>query len=137
MSKLYNTYLSLKKQDSQSIYLFKSGIFFIALDEDARTLSNTFNFKLTNLNNAIVKCGFPCSSFYKYCSLFQNYNFTVRIIDPDSNILYGLNEYHQSENITNLLETIRSVDVDNLSVSEAYQFITDLKNKVIEINNLE
>ena len=56
MSKLYNTYLALKKQDSQTIYLFKSGIFFIAIDDDARTLSNAFDFKLSNLNNDILKC---------------------------------------------------------------------------------
>jgi len=137
LSKLYNTYLSLKKQDSKSIYLFKSGIFFIALDEDARILSDAFNFKLTNLNDSIVKCGFPCSSFYKYYSLFQTNNFTVRIIEPDDNTLYSITEYQQKEAITELLSTISSIDIDTLSVSEAYQFITNLKNKIIEINKVE
>ena len=131
MSKLYNTYLSLKKQDSKSIYLFKSGIFFIA-----RTLSNAFDFKLSNLNNDILKCGFPCSSFYKYHSLFQSHNFTVRIIEPDSNTLYGISEYKQRKDITELLDFINSIDIDNLSVSKAYQLIEDLKNKVSEINNM-
>jgi DNA mismatch repair ATPase MutS len=136
LSKLYNTYLALKKQDSQTIYLFKSGIFFIAIDDDARTLSNAFDFKLSNLNNDILKCGFPCSSFYKYHSLFQSHNFTVRIIEPDSNTLYGISEYKQRKDITELLDFINSIDIDNLSVSKAYQLIEDLKNKVSEINNM-
>lgn len=33
MSKLYQTYVALKVQDSTQLYLFKSGIFYIFLDE--------------------------------------------------------------------------------------------------------
>lgn len=40
MSKLYNSYLELKEKNSNFIYLFKNGVFFIALDEDAIKLSN-------------------------------------------------------------------------------------------------
>lgn len=36
MSKLYNSYLELKEKDSNFIYLFKNGVFFIALYEDAK-----------------------------------------------------------------------------------------------------
>lgn len=136
MSKLYNTYLALKKQDSQTIYLFKSGIFFIAIDDDAHALSSTFDFKLSNLNSDIVKCGFPCSSFYKYYSLFQSHNLTVKIIEPDTNTSYGVNEYKQKKDITKLLEFINSIDIDNLSVYKAYKLIEDLKSKVAEINNM-
>ena len=50
MSKLANLYKILKNKDSSTLYLLKSGIFYIALDEDALTLSDLFNFKLTDLN---------------------------------------------------------------------------------------
>lgn len=136
MSKLYNTYISLKKQDEQTIYLFKSGIFFIALDNDARILSNTFNFKLSNFTDTIVKCGFPCSSFYKYYTLFQSHNLNVKIIEPDDNTLYTVNEYKQKEDVTELLDYISSIDINNLSVSKAYELIEDLKNRAIKINDV-
>ena len=34
MSKIYNEYLRLKKDDSNKLYLFKSGKFYIFLGED-------------------------------------------------------------------------------------------------------
>ena len=71
MSKLYQTYVALKVQDSTQLYLFKSGIFYIFLDDDAKLISSLFNLKLTNLNSAIMKCGFPTSQLEKYSNLFK------------------------------------------------------------------
>ena len=62
MSKLFNNYILLKSQDCNKFYLFKSGIFYIFLDADARSMSQQFGFKLSNLNNSVVKCGFPTNS---------------------------------------------------------------------------
>ena len=47
-----------------------------------------------------------------------------------------MDEYKQRKDITELLDFINSIDIDNLSVSKAYQLIEDLKNKVSEINNM-
>ena len=60
MSKLYNQYLKLKSDTKEKniIYLFKSGIFYICLDEDARKMSDIFDFKITPINEDVVKCGF-------------------------------------------------------------------------------
>ena len=60
MSKLYNIYLEEKKKNRDILLLFKSGIFYIAIAEDAIKLSNLLHLKLTNLNDTIQKCGFPC-----------------------------------------------------------------------------
>lgn len=60
MSKLYEKYKSLKSENNDKLYLFKSGIFYIFLDEDAKKMSNFLNLKLTNLNESICKCRFPC-----------------------------------------------------------------------------
>ena len=135
MSKLYNTYLELKKKDEEIIYLFKSGIFFIALDDDAYTLSKFFHFKITNLTDTIVKCGFPCSSFDKYSNLFLLHNLKVKIIELSNKIIYPLKDYTQTIIITELLNDIKSIDINTLSIQEAYQFIENLKNKVTKINN--
>lgn len=135
MSKLYNTYLELKKQNNQTIYLFKSGIFFIALDEDARFLSDTFHLKLVNFSDTIVKCGFPCSSFNKYSNLFKSHSLDVQVIEATNNISYTLKEYSQSQSVTELLTFIHSANVNNLSVVEAYQFISDLQKMASNIEH--
>ena len=135
MSKLYNTYLELKKQDEEIIYLFKSGIFFIALDNDAYTLSKIFNFKLTNLTDTVLKCGFPCSSFNKYSKLFILHHLKIKIIELDNKVIYQFKDYVLNIKITELLNDIKSIDINTLSIQEAYQFIENLKNKVNKINN--
>ena len=80
MSKLFNNYILLKSQDCNKFYLFKSGIFYIFLDADARSMSQQFGFKLSNLNNSVVKCGFPTNSLDKYIEKFKIY-FSVKIYD--------------------------------------------------------
>lgn len=44
-SKLYNKYIQLKKDCPEKLYLFKSGIFYISLDEDAKNFLKYFNLK--------------------------------------------------------------------------------------------
>ena len=72
MSKLYNEYLKRKKIDNNKYYLFKSGLFYIFIDEDAKYISNITLLKLTNLNNNVVKCGFPSNSLDKYLDFLIN-----------------------------------------------------------------
>ena len=133
MSKLYNSYIELKKQNSNSIYLFKSGIFFIALDEDAKTLSNLFNFKLSNFTPTVIKCGFPCSSFEKYSKLFNACNLDIKLIEPGQSASTP-NNYNQNSRMKEIINSIKLIDINNLSVQEAYKFIEDLQKQVKEFN---
>ena len=128
MSRLYNLYLKLKKESSNTVYLFKSGIFYIALNDDAKLLSSKYNFKLTNLNSDVVKCGFPCSSFDKYYLLFNKDHISFRIIED--NTVFSSLDYIHNEKIKELISKIDVVSTDELSVAEAYRFIEDLKNIV-------
>lgn len=125
MSKLYDIYENLKKKDKDTVYLFKSGIFYIALDSDARKLSNIFNFKLSNLNDSVIKCGFPSNSLNKYLNLFRMHNIPVEIIED--NTIYSLKEYSQSSNLQNIISYIKKADIENFSISESYSFIEKLK----------
>lgn len=133
MSKLYSLYKDLKLNNNETIYLFKSGIFYIALADDAITLSHKFGFKLTNLNATVMKCGFPLSSTEKYIKLFENNNINFKLIDTNSNTIYTPKNYIVSNNINELIDSIISIDTDLLSVSECYKFIESLKMKSIEI----
>ena len=125
MSKLYDIYENLKKKDKDTVYLFKNGIFYIALDNDARKLSNIFNFKLSNLNDSVIKCGFPSNSLNKYLNLFRMHNIPVEIIED--NTIYSLKEYSKSSNLQNIISYIKKADIESFSISEAYSFIEKLK----------
>ncbi len=130
MSKLLNNYNNLKKQDSEILYLFKNGAFYIALEDDAKLLSKEFNLKITNLNETTIKCGFPCSSFDKYYLKLQNLNKDFKIIDKDT--ISSATAYFENQKVKNLINEIKSVDINNLSISEAYAFIEKLHNSIID-----
>lgn len=132
MSKLYDKYLNFKKQNPDQIYLFKSGIFYIALEDDALELSEQFNFKLTNLNDKVIKCGFPCSSINKYSHLFSLFNLNVKIIENSTN--FDLNNYAENEILSDIIHSIKNIDINNLSVKDSYKFIENLKQKVKNID---
>lgn len=137
MSKLYNIYLSLKSKDKTNIlekekylYLFKSGIFYICIDEDANIASSLLHLKLTKLNDTVVKCGFPINSLEKYSKLLSFTSYHFKIIDPDKNEIFTIKDYSTDDKIQKLLLKISNVNIDNLSVREAYDFIDNLKKFV-------
>ena len=138
MSKLIKMYKNLKTQNSEKIYLFKSGIFYIFLDEDAREMSKALDFKLTSLNDEFVKCGFPSNSFDKYMNLIKKLNYDVEIVNPNNNMPYPVKSYSENLDVSNLLNEIVSIDVDNLSVREAYSFLDKIKyecKKIMQSQN--
>ena len=133
MSKLYQTYAALKMQDSSYLYLFKSGIFYIFLDEDARKASNILNLKLTNLNENVVKCGFPIQSLEKYSNLIKLSNYNFKIVDTSKKETLTISDYSVDNNIQSLLLDIQNIDTDTLSIKEAYCFIDNIKQKASTI----
>lgn len=134
MSKLIEIYRSLKKQDSQTLYLFKSGIFYIFIDEDAKIMNKELNLKLTNLNNDIFKCGFPSNSLGKYFNILNSSSHKFKIIDTSNSLAFTLNDFSVNESIKTLINKLKAVNLDNLSVSEAYNFIENLKLDVDKLN---
>lgn len=127
MSKLLNTYNNLKKQNSDILYLFKNGAFYLAIEDDARFLSHNFNLKLVNLNSQAVKCGFPCSSFDKYYIMLNKLEKEFKIVDKDT--VSDVAVYLENEQVLSLLKQIEEIDLYNLSVSEAFAFIEKIKEK--------
>ena len=101
MSKLFNQYKSLKEKDNEKVYLFKSGIFYIAIDEDAQFLSDKIGFKLTNLNETTKKCGFPVSRIDYYKKIFDIGNINYELIEK-SQVNVDLKNNDLNKLITNL-----------------------------------
>ena len=63
MSKLHNAYLSMKKKDKNTIILFKSGMFYVSLENDARLVSSILNLKLTRIKFGYCKMQFSNKFF--------------------------------------------------------------------------
>lgn len=130
MSKLLNIYKKLKSENNDTLYLFKSGIFYIFLDEDAKKINKILNLKLTNFTDNVVKCGFPSSAINKYSNLLNQHDFRIEIIDTNNISTCNFKDFNKNESFKHLVNSIKQVDIDNLSVSEAYKFIEDLKMQV-------
>lgn len=133
MSKLFEIYKNLKQNDNETLYLFKSGIFYIFLDNDAKIINKILGLKLTNLNDKIVKCGFPSNSLQKYIRLLSSANYKIKIIDNSTNTSFKLKDFIISADNLELLKTISNVNEDNLSIKDAFEFISNIKNNAIKI----
>lgn len=122
MSKLYDNYLKLKKESSSKYYLFKSGNFYIFIDEDAKKISEITTLKLTNLTNDILKCGFPKNTLDKYISIFKNLNINIEIIDE------------VKTNLTNdkIIKKLKSIDINSITPLKALNILHELKDSIDE-----
>lgn len=138
MSKLYNYYTILKMQNPNKFFLFKCGIFFIFLDEDAKTMSKILNLKLGNLNNEIVKCGFPEVSLNKYLNILESLNFDVEIVSSTESSTINPQKYLDNTKIENIVQKILELDIDKLSISQTYDFLNKIQKELSEIfcNNI-
>lgn len=136
MGKLFNTYKNLKMKNSEKIYLFQSGIFYIFLDDDAKLMSSILNLKLTNLSPEVVKCGFPVNSINKYINIFNNLNYDIEIVQ-NSNVpsVITPNNYIANQNILKFIEFVSSISPDTLSISEAYDLLNQLKQDSLNLLN--
>ena len=104
MSKLLTTYTNLKKQDNETFYLFKIGLFYNFINEDASIMSNLLHLKITNLSPAIIKCGFPNNSFDKYMKVLLSLPYKIKIIDSlENNTLFELKNFETNKKIKELI----------------------------------
>ena len=124
MSKIYLKYLKLKESNNLKYYLFKSGNFYIFIDEDAKKISSITTLCLTNLNNDIVKCGFPVNSINKYISIFNNLNIDIEII-------YNIEE-NSNNNINIIIKKLKKIDIENITPIKSLNILKELKDLINE-----
>lgn len=126
MSKMYKRYLELKKLNSKDIYLFKSGIFYLFLDNDAQKMAPLLNLKLTNLNETILKCGFPVNNLNKYLDIIKNLGYTIKIVESVNSSPLSDSNFLTNSSIKKLVMDLASIEADTLSIKEAYSLIENL-----------
>ena len=125
--------MQLKKENADTIYAFKSGIFYIFLDEDAEFISTKLGLKLTPLNETIVKCGFPVSKLSKYMDLLEEASINYKIIDKDLEIVQNIESHLEDNETINIINTIKKLDLNNISPMEALNILVNLQNKLIKM----
>lgn len=118
MSKLYNEYLRLKKIDSNKLYLFKSGKFYIFLGDDCDLINEYLVLKKTSFSKETNKCGFPINSLEQYLKVFNNHKLNVEIVDE---IMY---------NDKNIIDELNHIDIDSITPIESLVILKKLKDLI-------
>ncbi len=131
MSKLLNQYNELKKNDASSVYLFRVGIFYNILNEDAKLINEKLGLKITNLGPSIFKCGFPVSQLDKYIILLNKMKIKYKVVDnlPNTN----LNDYMKNVEIKKVLNKISNLDMNNTTFQQAFNILLEIQNKLKNI----
>lgn len=137
MSKLYKKYNELKSTNNNQLYLFKSGMFLIFLDNDAKLVSKELNLKLTKLNDNIVKCGFPINSFEKYSKLLKEKGFDFSIIDENYSIVTSTSNYLSNIEIVNIINKIKKMDINKTSPIQAFNILSNFQKILGDKNQYE
>ena len=123
MSKIYNEYLRLKAEDSNKLYLFKSGKFYIFVGDDCDIINNYVVLKKTKFSNESDKCGFPENVLNDYLRVFKNHNLDIEVINDVSlnkdNLLYNY---------------IENIDINTITPLESLNYLKKIKEL---INNEE
>ena len=116
MSKLYNRYKTLKNKED-IVYIFKVGMFYVILDDDAKIISKLLNLKLIPLNSEVNKCGFPINSLKKYEKILKDNKIKYKIIE----------DYEENKDLNQFLNKIKKYDIDNMTGIKALELIYELK----------
>ena len=128
MSKLQKQYEELKKKDNNKIYLFKVGIFYNILNEDAKTVNKAIGLKLTDLGPNLIKCGFPVSNLEKYTNLLRSKSIKYEVISAPTS------SNNQNTSYSCIINKIKKIDMDNTTYKQAFDLLYNIQQK---LNNIQ
>ncbi len=120
MSKIYNKYCELKKKDSETMYLFKCGNFYIFIGDDAERINNYVPLKQTTFCNEAKKCGFPLNCLDEYMRVFNNQSLKVQIVSSTD---VEINE--------SIINKLKGIDLDNITPLKALDILYEIKEKLL------
>jgi len=139
MSKLYLKYMELKKANPEPVYLFKVGIFYIALAEDATKLSENLKLNIGKLNEEVIKVGFPVSSRERYIRLLETLSIPFQFVDSTYGVIENYSDYANNEKLKAIVANVLSLDFDNLTFKDSFEILCDIQKQLLEIypNNVK
>lgn len=134
-NKLYQKYLSLKIENSDLYYLFKSCDYYFFIAEDAVRIAPLINLNLVPLNSVLMKCEFNINDYKKYINELEKHNLKFKIIYLSNDIFnYDLENCLCSCNFDEMISNFLKVDIDNLSISQAFDLLHELQSKFEKLN---
>ena len=133
MSKILKQYKELKEKDASPIYIFRIGIFYNILNEDAKILNEKLGLKITSLSPEIIKCGFPISSLEKYTKKLDNLQLPYTIID-DLPKNTNINDYSNNIEIKKILKKISEIDMNNTTFQQSFNILLDIQKNLKNLN---
>lgn len=133
MSKLYSKYLEQKALNPNILYLFKSGIFYMALNDDANRLSDALSLRVTNITDKLYKCCFPVSKSDYYFKTLESLNINYKIIDPSQNVVLNYAEYKDNERFNSIITNLLELDLNKTSYQDAYIILTNTVHDLKQI----
>ena len=137
MSKLLEQYTSLKKNDKETIYLIRVGIFYNILNEDADIISKAIGLKITSLGPNIYKCGFPYQQIQKYTKLLEEKNIKYQIIDNqyEKEKIKNNEDYFKNLELKKIVDSILSINFDNITFKDSFEKLQNIQNELKKIYN--
>lgn len=130
INNLYKKYLSLKIDNSNYFYLFKTKNFYIFISNDARIIAPLLNLELTKLNSVILKCEFPINSSEKYLKKIEQLELKIQIVIlEDDNFDYHFGKSLTSENFIEYIDNFLDINIDDLSSQKAFELLKNLQDE--------
>ena len=133
MSKLYARYSDLKKKEPDFVYLFKVGISYIALEDDAVKLSECLKLNLGKLNEHVAKAGFPVSKLDHYIRLLQLLNIPFKIADDTYGVVDNYGDYLNNEQLKETVEQVLDLDFNNITFKESFEILFGIQKSLQKI----
>lgn len=126
MSKILNKYNELKSINSDKLYLFESGIFYIFINEDAKMINEKLDLKIVQQKD-YYKCGFPINSKDKYFKILEekDINYEIIVFEKSKSIL--TNSVKSSSIEQEIIRKLKSINVEYYTPIEALNFLKELK----------
>lgn len=134
MSKILKNYKALKNNNNNNkLYLFQSGIFYIAIEDDALTLSELFDFKIIDFGKNSIKCGFPTNKISYYSNLLKENNINFEIIS--SNYSENIDINNHIINYDYIIKDILDINFDEITFKDAFFKLQNIQNEIKSIKN--
>ena len=133
MSKIFNEFEKKKLENPDKLYLFKSGIFYIGLNEDVEALSKLFCFKITPLNDTVKKAGFPAKKLEFYTRLLNTCSVDFEIVDLNYGKIENQEDYLNNQKVQEIMKKITNLNMDNISYKEAFEILYKANDELKKI----
>ena len=135
MSKLLEQYTSLKKNDKDTLYLIRVGIFYNILNEDADTISKALGLKIMDMGPNIYKCGFPYQQIQKYTKLLDEKNIKYQIIDNhyEREKIKNNEDYFKNIELKKIVDKILNINFDNITFKDSFDKLQEIQKDLKKI----